>query len=142
MRSYHSFSHASRVAGMLALCSVAGVIAACAHGMSAARTTSSTVKHQKSVFVNVENDSFDDMRVYLVLHTVPMPLGWVPSYTTRRLRIWPSQLGTGMHIRLVAGLPGEPAPRHSTQVFDAEPGQVIDWQILEEHTVTTAVVRW
>jgi hypothetical protein len=126
---------------MLVACIAAAFIAGCAHGVKAGHATKVAIEHRRSVFVNVQNKSFDDLRVYLVLHSVPIPLGWVPGYGSRRLRIWASQLGTGAHIRLVAGLPGESAPRHSTQVFNVEPGHVVDWVILEQHGVSTAIVR-
>lgn len=76
--------------------------------------------------IEVRNDEFDDMMVYLVRGGTPIPLGLVPGLKRRVFGLSESQLADGGGLVLGAGQRGGQLQRLTLQ-FDLAPGRSATW---------------
>ena len=90
--------------------------------------------------VEVCNEKFEDLVVYLIHSGDPFPLGTVPGLSCRALRAGPGQLGTGGGVALAVGRRGASLQRVST-VFDLPPGRTAAWVVRAAGANEQPVVR-
>ena len=82
----------------------------------------------KGAVVEVRNDRFDDVVVYLIRGGTQIELGVAPGASRRTFTLSPSQLGNGGGVVLAAGKRGVPMDDITGQ-FDLAPGRIATWAI-------------
>jgi hypothetical protein len=90
--------------------------------------------------IEVRNDEFDDVIVYLIRGGTPIPLGVVPGLKRRAFRVSESQLAEGGGIALGAGRRGGPVQRATWQ-FDLAPGRIATWIVRAGDRVEQPIVQ-
>ena len=90
--------------------------------------------------IEVRNDEFDDVIVYLIRGGTPIPLGVVPGLKRRAFAVSESQLAEGAGIALGIGRRGEPFQR-ATMQFDLAPGRSATWIVRAGDRVEQPIVR-
>lgn len=94
----------------------------------------------RGAVIEVRNDEFDDVIVYLIRGGTPIPLGVVPGLRRRAFGVSESQLGQGGGIALGTGRRGEPVQR-ATMQFDLAPGRSATWIVRAGDRVDQPIVR-
>lgn len=112
-------------------------ISACAHSNS---TPGEIPLRGHGAVIDVRNDEFDDVIVYLIRGGTPIPLGVVPGLQRRAFGVSESQLGEGGGIALGTGRRGEPVQR-ATMQFDLAPGRSATWIVRAGNRVEQPIVR-
>ena len=94
----------------------------------------------RGAVIEVRNEEFEDVVVYLIRSGTPIPLGTVPGLSRRALRVGEGQLGNGGGIALAVGIRGASIHRVST-VFDLPPGRMAAWVVRAVGANEQPVVR-
>jgi hypothetical protein len=110
---------------------------ACATSNATARTNS---LEGRGAVIEVRNDEFDDMVVYLFRGATRIPLGVVPGLSRRTLNVDAPRLGGGSSVVLGAGMRGAPIKR-VTAPFDLAPGRIATWVLRARGEAEEPVVR-
>jgi hypothetical protein len=90
--------------------------------------------------VEIRNDEFEDVVVYLIRGGTPIPLGVVPGVSRRAFPVREAELGNGGGVELGAGRRGGPIHR-VTSPFDLAPGRIATWIVRTGDRVEQPVVR-
>lgn len=93
------------------------------------------------ITVEVVDDHVQDMRVYLVRGSTPIPLGSVGSGERRVFRVSPAELGQSGAIRLMADPLGS-QDRFVTEPIQVAPGQRVIWRLAHRLSLSSVTVRW
>jgi hypothetical protein len=119
------------------VCGILALVAACARsgGMSGELPLTG-----HGAVVEIRNDEFDDVIVYLIRGGTPIPLGVVPGLNHRSFGLGQAQLGDGGGVELGAGRRGGPIQR-VTAPFDLAPGRIATWIVRAGDRVEQPVVR-
>lgn len=81
-----------------------------------------------AVRVEVDNENYSDMNIYLVNAGTPVLLGYAPGLAKTTLSLPPGTLGSRWQVRLLADpIGGSPAIR--TPSLQVAPGQNVYWTI-------------
>lgn len=94
----------------------------------------------KGAIIEVRNDRFDDIVVYLIRSGTPIELGVAPAFSRRAFAVGPGWLGGGGPVALGAGKRGAPIEL-ITSAFDLAPGRITDWAIRVGGRTDQPVVR-
>jgi hypothetical protein len=94
----------------------------------------------RGAVVEVRNDEFDDLIIYLIRGGTPIPLGIAPGLSRRALRVFEGQLGNGGAVVLGAGQRGGPIQR-TTAPFDLAPGRIATWTVRAAGAPEQPIVR-
>ena len=78
--------------------------------------------------VEVRNDDFNDVVIYLIRGGTPVTLGVVPGFSRRAFPIHEGLVGGGSSVSLGSGLRGEPIRRVTTP-FELGPGRIASWLV-------------
>lgn len=113
------------------------VLTACASTNAAERMYS---LRGRGAVVEVLNDEFDDLVIYLIRGGTPIPLGIVPGLSRRALRVFEGQLGNGGAVVLGAGQRGA-AIQRTTSPFELAPGRIATWIVRAAGAPEQPVVR-
>ena len=100
-------------------------------GASAVQNEDAPDRAGELVTVYVTNDSFSDMRIYVVetaLGRRTWRLGYVTALSKARLEI-PDRLGAELGNLVLLGVPLGAGGRHSTGNLLTWPGALVDWRI-------------
>jgi hypothetical protein len=130
-------ARAARTCLACAALAILMVVSACARSTG---TSGAFPLRGHGAVVEVRNDEFDDVVVYLIRGGTPIPLGVVPGLTRRTFGVSESQLADGGAIALGAGARGGPVQR-STSPFDLVPGRIATWIVRAGNRVEQPVVR-
>ena len=94
----------------------------------------------RGAVVEVRNDTFDDVVIYLVRGGTPIPIGVAPGMSRRALGVREGQLANGGGVALAAGKRGGPIEQISTP-FDLPPGRYAMWTVRSGTVSQQPVVR-
>ena len=94
----------------------------------------------RGALVEVRNDEFDDVVVYLIRSGTPIPLGVVSGNSRRAFGLQDSQLGSGSGVALGVAKRGEPMVR-VTAAFELPPGRIATWVVRSGNRNEQPVVR-
>ena len=78
--------------------------------------------------VEVRNDRFDDLVIYLIRGGTHIELGVAPGASRRVFSLRPAELGSGGAVMLGAAKRGVPLEQ-ITAPFDLAPGRIASWAI-------------
>ena len=81
-----------------------------------------------SVVVFVSNDYTEDVRVFLLRGSTPIPIGSVGSFSARRFVIPPAQVGSSGELQLVAQALASQAIA-APEALDIQPGAEVEFHI-------------
>jgi hypothetical protein len=121
-------------AGLLGVLSLATVSAACGTGRAAPHSPAPqssgthTESARRDTRVEIDNQNFSDMNIYLVNRGMRMFLGLAPGLSKSKLSIPRDALGSTFEVRLVADPIGG-APRIATPALTVAPDQSVYWTI-------------
>lgn len=90
--------------------------------------------------VEVRNDGFDDLVVYLIRGGTPIELGVAPGASRRAFSLTPTELGAGAVV-LGAGKRGAQMEQVTTP-FDLAPGRTATWAIRFGGRTEEPIVRY
>lgn len=90
--------------------------------------------------VEVRNESFYDLVVYLRRGLGDVRLGRVPAAQRRQFRLSPAQFVDGVPLRLLAGKRARELT-HTSVEFNAEVGSTISWVVMARQPLSTVHVR-
>lgn len=113
------------------------VASACASSNHISGTAS---LHARGAVVEVRNDEFDDLVVYLIRGGTPIPLGVVSGNSRRAFGLQNAQLGSGDGVALGVAKRGEPISRR-TSAFELPPGRIATWVLRPGNEHEQPVVR-
>jgi len=88
--------------------------------------------------VEVRNDDFNDVVIYLIRGGTPITLGVVPGFGRRAFPVGEGLLGSGSSVSLGSGVRGEPI-RRVTMPFELAPGRIASWLVRAGAPVEPAV---
>jgi len=94
----------------------------------------------KGAIVEIRNENFDDLVIYLIRSGTPIPLGIAPGLSRRTLPVKSGELDTGDAVALAAGKRGGPIQRITSR-FELAPGRIASWHILAGDAVEQPIVR-
>jgi hypothetical protein len=94
----------------------------------------------RGAVVEVRNDEFDDLVVYLIRSGTPIPLGVVSGNARRAFGLQDAELGGGASIALGVAKRGEPILRW-TAAFELPPGRIATWVVRSGNRLEQPVVR-
>jgi hypothetical protein len=119
--------------------SIAAVLAltACAPGR---RASDVSAFQGKGAIIEVRNDRFDDIVVYLIRSGTQIELGVAPGVSRRAFALTPARLGGGGSVALGAGKRGVPLEQ-ITAAFDLVPGRMAVWAIRVGGRIEQPIVR-
>lgn len=123
---------------MRALVSILAVAALACAGSNRGPGTAS-LPARRSV-VEVRNDEFDDLVVYLIRSGTPIQLGIVSGNSRRAFGLQNAQLGSGDGLALGVAKRGEPISRR-TSAFELPPGRIATWAVRRGSQQEQPVVR-
>ena len=123
---------------MRALLSIWAVAALACAGSNRGPGTASL--HARAAIVEVRNDEFDDLVVYLIRSGTPIQLGVVSGNSRRAFGLQNAQLGIGAGVALGVAKRGEPISRR-TAAFELPPGRIATWVVRRGNEQELPVVR-
>jgi len=123
---------------MRALVSIVAVAALACAGSNRGAGTASLPAH--GAVVEVRNDEFDDLVVYLIRSGTPIQLGVVSGNSRRAFGLQSAQLGSGTSVALGVAKRGEPISRW-TAAFELPPGRIATWAVRRGTEYQQPVVR-
>src|SRR5689334_22131317 len=123
---------------MRALVSVLAAAALACAGVNRDPGTASL--HARGAVVEVRNDEFDDLVVYVIRSGTPIQLGVVSGNSRRAFGLQNSQLGTGAGVALAVAKRGEPISRR-TAAFELPPGRIASWVVRRGNEQELPIVR-
>ena len=91
-------------------------------------TTVADAARGPSAVVEVRNDRFDDLVIYLIRGGPQIELGVAPGSSRRTFVLRPAELGSGGAVVLGAAKRGVPMEQ-ITAPFDLAPGRITTWAI-------------
>ena len=123
---------------MRALVSILAVATLACAGSNPGPGTASLPAH--GAIVEVRNDEFDDLVVYLIRGGTPIPLGVVAGNSRRTFGLQNAQLGNGDGVALGVAKRGDSISRR-TSVFELPPGRIATWVVRRGNQQEQPVVR-
>lgn len=124
---------AARARSSIALC----VVAACAHQTAA---TPAQPLRATGALVEVHNEGFDDLVIYVIRGSMRTSLGLAPGLSRRTLSVSVPLLGNGSAVVLGAGVRGGPVGS-VTDPFDLAAGRIAVWVVRPGARTEQPVVR-
>lgn len=127
----------ARTRGLLGLAAAALLAGACAHGKAA--TGGGQVGEMETV-LQVSNNNWSDMNVYVVRGAMRQRLGTVGSLTTSKFKL-PRYIFTSPDpVQLVADPIGGARPYMSPPLL-VNPGAVVEWRLENNVNLSSAFIR-
>ena len=126
-----------RTRGLLGLAAAALLASGCAHGKAA---TGATELKNPRVVVQVWNNNWSDMNVYVVRGTMRQRLGTVTSLTTGKFALPQHLLTNPDPVRLLADPIGAAQP-YMSQPLLVNPGQTVEWRLENNVQLSSAFIR-
>ena len=107
---------------------------------SAAIAPSSGGPQQAPTVVNVRNNHWENVRIYLLQGDVPIKLGVVGAMRSQTFPIPNAYLGSGLALRLAMETFGS-RERHASESVNVAPGSRIEWVVEPRMKNSSVVVR-
>jgi hypothetical protein len=123
---------------MRALVSILAVAALACAGSNPGPGTASLPA--RGAVVEVRNDEFDDLVVYVIRSGTPIQLGVVSGNSRRAFGLQNAQLGSGDAVALGVAKRGEPISRR-TAAFELPPGRIATWVVRRGNQQEQPIVR-
>jgi len=123
---------------MRALVSIVALVALACAGSNRGPGTASLPAH--GAVIEVRNDEFDDLVVYLIRGGTRIPLGVVSGNSRRAFGLQNAQLGIGAGVALGVAKRGESISRR-TPAFELPPGRIATWVVRRGNEQEQPVVR-
>ncbi|SRR6476646_3627230 len=120
---------------LVSILALAGLACAGSH-----RVDGTASLHARGAVVEIRNDEFDDLVVYLIRGGTPIPLGVVSGNSRRAFGLQNAQLGSGAGVALGVAKRGEPISRW-TAAFELPPGRIAFWVVRHGSEHEQPVVR-
>jgi hypothetical protein len=127
----------ARTRGLLGLATVAVFAGACAHG-NAARGEAE--RNDMETVLQVANNNWSDMNVYLVRGALKQRLGTVSSLTTAKFKLPEHVFASPEPLRLLADPIGG-AQAYLSQPLLVNPGQIVEWRLENNVALSNAFIR-
>jgi hypothetical protein len=99
-----------------------------------------TALRGRGAVVEVRNDTFDDLVIYMIRGGTPIPIGVAPGMSRRSIGVGEGQLSNGGGVALAAGKRGGPIEQISAP-FDLPPGRYATWTVRSGTVSQQPVVR-
>ena len=96
--------------------------------------------YPRAAIVEIRNDEFDDLVVYLIRGGTPIQLGVVSGNSRRAFGVHGAQLGNGAGVALGVAMRGEPISRW-TAAFELPPGRIATWVVRRGNEHEQPIVR-
>ena len=123
--------------GLLSLAAAALLATACAHGNTA---RASDEAGEREAMLQVSNQNWSDMNVYLLRGGLKQRLGTVGSNTTSRFKL-PHHIFTSSEpVRLLADPIGN-ARTYTSPPLLVGPGQTVEWRLENNVNLSSAFIR-
>ena len=122
--------------GVLGLVAAALLLGGCAHGMSRGGSEAG----DPETVLQVTNNNWSDMAIYLVRGGMRQRLGTAGSLTTSKFRLPSHIFASPDPLRLVADPIGG-AAAHVSQPLLLSPGQTVEWRLENNLHLSSAFIR-